>query len=299
MPVFCVVSLCRQNSRTVRPERGILRDRRMEPEAYALSGLKSFPDAREICYTDCMRYFDIQLASLGTIDSSNEEIKRRCAALKTGNAVMCQRQTNGRGRLGRTFESDRGMSLCLSVYFDMPEPRLTATTSVCVCRAIEKLYGLRPQIKWPNDILVEGRKLCGILAETAGSGMVVGIGINMAQKDEDFSKFVRGKAVSLKQIFPKIGCTIAEKRLLAETILQEMKREYESVPISEILDEYRLNCVTIGQVVRVRFTEKQSPKVGIAEGLNDDFSLNIRWSDGSIEKCIAGEVQIHGLNGYI
>ena len=57
MPVFCVVSLCRQNSRTVRPERGILWDRRMEPEAYVLSGLKSFPDAREICYTDTVGFY--------------------------------------------------------------------------------------------------------------------------------------------------------------------------------------------------------------------------------------------------
>ena len=132
-----------------------------------------------------------ELVCLDQVDSTNNEIKRRAVGeVPDGLTVVAGEQTGGRGRRGRSFVSPPGKGLYLSALLkpDCPlgeVPALTAWSAVAVCDAIEELCGVRPGIKWPNDVILEGRKLCGILteleleAETAALRyVVVGIGIS-------------------------------------------------------------------------------------------------------------------------
>lgn len=140
-----------------------------------------------------------ELVCLDTVDSTNNEVKRRAVdQIPDGLAVVAGAQTGGRGRRGRSFVSPEGKGLYLSVLL-RPEgtletvSALTAWSAVAVCDAVEQLCGVRPGIKWPNDVILDGRKLCGILteleleAETAALRyVVVGIGINLSQEAADF-----------------------------------------------------------------------------------------------------------------
>lgn len=151
------------------------------------------------------------LLCLDTVDSTNNELKRRADTRPDGLAVLAQEQTGGRGRLGRSFVSPAGKGLYLSVLL-RPQcvladaGMLTAWTAVAVCRALERCCGVRAGIKWPNDIVLEGRKLCGILteleleAETAAlRHVIVGVGINVSQDAADFGPEVAPVAISLAQ----------------------------------------------------------------------------------------------------
>ena len=153
-----------------------------------------------------------ELSCLETAHSTNTEVTRR--ALPTaadGLAVAAGEQTGGRGRRGRSFVSPPGKGLYLSVLLrpDCPlvqVPTLTAWSAVAVCDAVEEVSGVRPGIKWPTDVILSGRKLCGILteleleAETAALRyVVVGLGLNVSQTEADFGPEVAPVAVSLAQ----------------------------------------------------------------------------------------------------
>ena len=151
------------------------------------------------------------LVCLDTVDSTNNEVKRRAVdAVPDGLAVVAAQQTGGRGRRGRTFVSPPG-GLYLSALLRPQCPleqvsALTAWSAVAVCDAIQQVCGVRPGVKWPNDVILEGRKLCGILteleleAETAALRyVVVGIGVNLSQTEADFGPEVAPVAISLAQ----------------------------------------------------------------------------------------------------
>ena len=141
--------------------------------------------------------------------SSTNDVAREQARRggKAGFVVAASRQTKGRGRLGRNWESpsDRGLYVSILLRPDLAVAdagRLTILSSVAAVDAVEAISGLRPQIKWPNDLVVNGRKLAGLLIETEPEGArvafaVVGLGINVRQSAEDFSPEVRGLATSL------------------------------------------------------------------------------------------------------
>ena len=140
------------------------------------------------------------LMCLETIDSTNTEAKRQAmAGAPDGLVIVSEEQTGGRGRRGRSFQSPKGKGLYLTALL---RPRLdpgavadiTAWVAVAVCDGIEAACGVRPQIKWTNDLVLNGRKLCGILTElglesetNALDYLVPGIGINVNQQPEDFS----------------------------------------------------------------------------------------------------------------
>lgn len=150
-----------------------------------------------------------RILCLDRIDSTNTECKRQAmAGAPEGLAVIAEEQTAGRGRAGRSFQSPRDGGLYLSV---LMRPRLalsqvsdmTAWVAVAVCDAVEAVCGLRPQIKWTNDLILNGKKLCGVLTElglTRDNGLdylVTGIGINVNQQETDFEGEVREIATSL------------------------------------------------------------------------------------------------------
>lgn len=245
---------------------------------------------------------------LESVDSTNTYAKKLALeGAADGTVVIAEEQTGGRGRMGRSFQSPRGKGVYLTVIFlPQAEPSalltLTARTAVAVCDAVEEVCGVRPRIKWTNDILMGEKKLCGILTEMGIEGesgrlqyVVAGMGINVGHRAEDFDETVRTVATSL---FLQLGKTVSRARLAARLISRLDSMYSELLAGSQdYLEQYRADCITVGRQVRVIRGESVRP--AFALGIGEDASLLVRYEDGSTEALMAGEVTVRGLEGYI
>lgn len=248
------------------------------------------------------------LACLDVIDSTNTECKRRAmTGAPEGLVVIAEEQTGGRGRLGRSFQSPKGCGLYLSALL---RPRLepaavtdfTAWVAVAVCDGIEAACGVRPRIKWTNDIVLNGKKLCGILTElglesesNALEYLVPGIGINVNHRPEDFSEEVRAIATSLAQ---ELGHPV-RRSLLAAEVIKALDRMYAVFPQGkqEYLDKYRADCLTPGN--QVQLITPVSRQEAYAVEIDDDFRLVVELPGGKRKALSAGEVSVRGMYGYV
>ena len=153
------------------------------------------------------------LPELGSTNDHLKELARQGAP--EGLVVLAERQTAGRGRLGRSFQSPAGLGLWMSILLrpDCPPerlPRVTALTAVACTGAIRSICGVEAGIKWPNDLVCRGRKLCGILTELESDGqglaVVIGIGLNVAHRREDFPPELRETGTSHGRPWPPPCC---------------------------------------------------------------------------------------------
>lgn len=243
---------------------------------------------------------DWQLVYMDAVDSTSEEVKRRAASgAAEGLAVLAGTQTHGRGRRGNSFQSISGKGLYLSVLLRPALPpaelmTITPRLALCAARGIEACCGVSPGIKWINDLTLNGRKLCGILAEFTGAALVLGIGVNLTQTSADFGPALSPLATSLLQ---ETGFA-PERTELARHILRALGELYAQFPLGAERDlaEYRRRCVTLGrQVLLLRGDVRQA---AFAEDLGDDFSLLVRYPDGRRGAVRDGEVSVRGLMGY-
>ncbi len=249
-----------------------------------------------------------QLVCLDVIDSTNTECKRRAMdGAPEGLVVTAEEQTGGRGRRGRGFQSPRGKGLYLSALFrpDMEPARVndfTAWVAVAVCDGIESCCGVRPQIKWTNDIVLEGKKLVGILTELGIESetnvldyMVTGIGVNVNQAAEDFSEEIRDMATSLARV---LGRPVRRAELCAH-IVRALDRMYAAYPDdrAEYLAKYRADCITTGH--QVQLITPTARRQAFALEINDDFNLVVELYNGKKEIISAGEVSVRGMYGYV
>lgn len=246
-----------------------------------------------------------KVVCLSRVDSTNDECKRRAVGeWQNGLAVCADEQTRGRGRRGREFQSLANRGLYLSVLL---RPRatpdevssITAWTAVAVCRALEKAAGVRADIKWPNDILLEGKKLCGMLTEL-GTGkdgtldyVIIGIGINVSQSEADFGPELASIATSLALRGISLG-----RRELASALLDELDALYRDFPKESeaYLEEYRRRCVTLGREVTV--LRGSNSTRARAMDIDSGFGLLIELPDKSRQIVTSGEVSVRGLLGY-
>lgn len=214
-----------------------------------------------------------------------------------GLAVFAERQSAGRGRFGRRWDSADHAGLWFSLLL-RPElttahwPRLTTWAGVAVAAAIERFTGIPAQLKWPNDILVSGKKVTGILIESASddSGapfVVAGIGVNVNQTD--FPPEIAERAASLRQI---TGRSI-ERPALAAAILQELSSRIADVAqnFPSILAEATRRSALLGSWVRLHSGAMHFE--GTAESLDADGNLLLRLGDGTLQRMTAGEVTTH------
>ena len=249
-----------------------------------------------------------QLVCLDTIDSTNTECKRQAiAGAAEGLVVTAEEQTGGRGRRGRGFQSPRGKGLYLSALFrpDMEPGRVsdfTAWVAVAVCDGIEACCGLRPQIKWTNDIILGNRKLVGILTElglesesNALDYMVTGIGVNVNHTLEDFAPEIQDMAISLAQ---ELGRPVRRAELAVQIILA-LNRMYAGYPENraEYLSKYRAGCVTTGHPVQL--ITPTARREAFALEIDEHFNLVVELPDHSQEIIAAGEVSVRGMYGYV
>lgn len=238
---------------------------------------------------------------LDRVDSTNNYLKQRATqGAPHGLVVTAEEQTGGRGRMGRSFSSPRGKGLYLSALLRPPTApvqalELTAWTAVAVCRALEGLTGLRPAVKWMNDVQLEEKKLCGILAELGTAGerldyVVLGIGINVAQTPADFPPEVAPLATSLAMHL----ATPPSRAALARALIGELDRMVAAFPAqkAEYLAAYRARCTTPGRPVEVR--SPAGARRGFALGLDEDFRLLVDFGRGA-EAVESGEVSVRGI----
>jgi BirA family transcriptional regulator, biotin operon repressor / biotin---[acetyl-CoA-carboxylase] ligase len=216
---------------------------------------------------------------------------------KAGAVVFAERQTQGRGRRGRKWCSTPGKGLWFSVLLrpalrPQSATQLTAATAVALCRGLRRFDPIRPEIKWPNDILLRGRKIAGILTELSAEldhikFVVLGIGLNVNQEAGDFPPDLRKTATSLRI---ELGQPV-DRPDLAAAVLSEMDQEYariEQGQFNSIVEDYACQCVTLGQ--RVSIHSGAQHLQGLAESLDDDGALLVRTQHGRLERVIGGDV---------
>ena len=243
-----------------------------------------------------------------TISSTNSRAKELAqSGAAHGTLVVAERQSSGRGRLGRSWESPEGLGLWMSLILrpSFPPrfaPRMTVLAGLAVVQAISRITGLEAFIKWPNDIIINSKKLCGILTEMQADPdlidyIVLGIGMNVNTQKEDFPIELRDSATSLKL---EKGEHIDRCKLLVEllAVFEDLDNRYlKTGDFSEILNEYKEKCITLGRTVRV--TGPTEAFEGTAVDLTDDFELIVETKSGESRKVFSGDVSVRGIAGYI
>lgn len=224
-----------------------------------------------------------------------------------GTVIIAEEQTAGRGRLGRQWISTRGKGIWMSIMLKpdiLPAdaPKLTIAAAYAVAKALRSCCRLDARIKWPNDIVVEGKKLCGILTEMSAEAdeiknVIVGIGINANLEQKDFGPEVSSIATSIRL---ETGSAVSRKDLAA-SVLNEFEEVYEVFAregsIKPLLDEYKNKSAVLGKEIRV--ISKKEEIVGLAVDISEEGHLVVRLGDGTIKEIMSGEVSVRGLCGYI
>jgi len=216
------------------------------------------------------------------VTGSTNDDAREYAGFKDWTVIIADEQTNGRGRQGNSFYSPKGTGLYLSVALFVSSEnifKVTPAVAVAVCKALEKCTSTHPKIKWVNDILIENRKVCGILCETVpGTGaIVIGVGINLTT--ENFPEELSSIAGSV------IKGTCNRNEIAAEVILQ--LRKYLSD--FNFIDDYRARSAVIGKAIRYKENNiwHDADAIGIAE----NGGLIIQEKE-QIRTLISGEISI-------
>jgi BirA family biotin operon repressor/biotin-[acetyl-CoA-carboxylase] ligase len=212
-----------------------------------------------------------------------------------GTAITAENQTKGRGRLGRQWSSPNGgiwLSIILRPALHPTEcPGLTLLSGLAVARAITRYLDLPAMIKWPNDVLIEQKKVCGILTEMSAEMdkvhyVVIGIGINANVDLNDLPKDVQTSATSLKA---QLHCNISRAELI-RTILEELENILDSTGgiLRNALESIRELSCTIGTIVKV--DTGQARIEGMAIDITEEGALLVQTDDGDIKKVIAGDI---------
>ncbi|MFI3312795.1 MAG: biotin--[acetyl-CoA-carboxylase] ligase [Eubacteriales bacterium] len=243
---------------------------------------------------------------LPEVDSTNNYLKQLAeAGAPHGTVVVSDCQTAGRGRLGRSFASPKGVGVYLSVLL-RPEVapgellHLTAVAAVAGAEALEAVCGAKPGIKWTNDLIFGQKKVAGILTEMsleAESGRVhyaiVGIGINCNQGE--FPAEIEQVATS---IFLETGAKV-DRSEIARQIGRGILAAYDTMwqEKASWMAKYAENCVTIGREISV--VRGSEARRGRALGIDEDGGLIVLYEDGTRATVNSGEVSIRGMYGYV
>ncbi len=246
------------------------------------------------------------LVFLDEIDSTNSEVRRLAEkGAPEGTLVVAELQNAGKGRRGRSWVSPKGsgiwMSFLLRPTFEpFHASMLTLVAALAVEEGIRRITGLETVIKWPNDIVADGKKICGILTEMSTDvdsiqHVAVGIGINV--NTPEFPEEIRDIAASLKLL---CGREINRAALVAE-VMEAWEKYYEiflkTLDFSALQETYNARLVNLGREVKV--LAGKGDYIGISRGINQTGELLVELSDGTIREVMSGEVSVRGVYGYV
>ena len=245
------------------------------------------------------KYRDSKILVYSSIDSTNTQAKKLALdRAPHGTIILAEEQTAGRGRYGKSFFSPRGAGLYLSVILKPDKgssntQMITVAAAVAVCRALEKQTDKKPQIKWVNDIFVDGKKVCGILSEAvtdfeSGSveSVVVGVGVDCTMKE--------GLVPSeLRDIIGSLDAPGLSRNALAAEITGELFELFGRLGDRGIIDEYRAHSLMLGK--NISFTQGSDIKTAIVKGISDNGGLIVTLDSGEETTLSSGEVTIGSL----
>lgn len=241
----------------------------------------------------------LSLETLAEAGSTNTLMKEKAASgAAEGTVIIAERQTAGRGRQGRSFFSPEGsglyMSLLLRPEFSAEQtPMLTTAAAAAAALAIEEISGCSADIKWVNDIWLDGKKVCGILCEASldpdgrPEYVVVGVGINISSPPGGFPHELADIAGA---IFPAEQVPDNARTTLAAAFLEHFTRFYKDMESRKYFSEYKKRCFLLGCEINILRDGKAIP--AIALDLNESCHLLVRHADGSEEYLSSGEVSI-------
>ena len=245
---------------------------------------------------------------LPVTESTNTLAKELAArGAPQGTVIVADHQTGGRGRRGRSFHSPAGSGIYMSTILRPGCPgtelmHLTCAAAEAMCDAVEASTGVRPGIKWTNDLVMGSRKIAGILTELgfAPDGSVayaiIGIGINCCQAESDFPEEIRTIAGSLHSVTgreinrPQVAAAMIDALYRMNAVLLTERHQ--------ILARYKSDCITLGKEISVVKADG-SVRHGKALDIDREGGLTVRFSDGCEETVNSGEVSIRGMYGYV
>lgn len=238
---------------------------------------------------------------LDEVDSTNDYLKREGAHLPHGTLVLAERQTRGKGRLGRqwtpTDRENLAMSLLLRPFVLEQMAALPLVCGMAVSQALGALTGADFGIKWTNDVVTGGKKVCGILCETRLAGeetqAVCGMGVNLVR--QDFAAQGLPYAASVQEA---TGRKISPFAAAAQVMnaLEPLLHRFVCDGFGALREQYRRNCVTLGRPVRVIL--RGETREGTALDVGEDGNLLCRI-DGKVVRIAAGEASVRGMYGYV
>ncbi len=222
-----------------------------------------------------------------------------------GALFVADEQTAGRGRRGRSWQSPPGANIYFTIllrpdFAPDQASMLTLVMAHSVACAIHRLTGLEPSIKWPNDVLLKGKKVCGILTEMSVEReyihyVVCGVGINVVS--QDFPEGIREHATSVEEVY---GQAVSKGALL-QYVMEDFERDYDAFvaagDLTPLLESY--NGMLVNRDRRVRVLDPKGEWEGIARGINAGGELLVEDIEGGIQNIFAGEVSVRGIYGYV
>jgi BirA family transcriptional regulator, biotin operon repressor / biotin---[acetyl-CoA-carboxylase] ligase len=228
---------------------------------------------------------------LSVTASTNDHARELAAAgAPHGTVVLAEEQTAGRGRQGRSWVAPRGRALTLSIVLRLDTPALellSLSAAVAVCEACERVASVACGIKWPNDVLIDGRKVAGILVEARPQEgwAVLGIGLNVDTEKVELDPEIRATATSLRIASDRRVDREAALRALLEHLVQRLGTAADS-----LLSAYRERDALYGNAIA--WSDRDGVLEGKAEGIDEDGNLVVSTADGERRALTAGEVHL-------
>lgn len=232
------------------------------------------------------------------VTSTNDEAKLKALnGACEGSIVITEKQTSGKGRLGRNWFSSEKAGIFMSMILrpdiiPMQAQQITLITGISVSSALENLTNLDVKIKWPNDVVINGKKVCGILTEMSAEMEIIkfiitGIGINV--NNDYFSEEIKNKATS---ILLETGKRFDRKNIIAE-VLKEFEKNYFLYcknGFNQFLSEYKNKCLNLGH--QVKLINKENITFGIAKDISENGELIVEDEEGNLKTVFSGEVSV-------
>ncbi len=274
-------------------------------KGYHIVACPDVVSAEEIKSLLTTRWAGQEVAYFSTLDSTNNKAKRMAEeGAPHGTLIVTDEQTGGRGRRGKSWSMAPKSSIAMTLIIRpelSPEKAsmITLLMGMAVASACRELLGLPAKIKWPNDAVIGGKKICGILTEISAEMnvihyLVIGTGINVNM--EKFPEEIRDIATSLSI---ETGHTVNRAEIICGCMKyfeQYLETFLADGDLSGLRETY--NGMLVNMDAQVRVLEPQNAYSGISRGINEKGELLVEKADGSIEKVYAGEVSVRGVYGY-
>ncbi|MBQ6848031.1 MAG: biotin--[Clostridia bacterium] len=246
---------------------------------------------------DYLKISNINIEYYETLPSTNSYLKERAKSEKEGLVVIANNQTSGRGRFDRKFYSPDNTGIYMSIllkpaFNNFDATLITTAAAVAVARATEKLSGKVTKIKWVNDVLINDKKICGILTEGSINPqnsnpdyVVLGIGVNAFAPENGFQNEIKSIA---GYVFEEYNPDI--KANFTAEIINQFFKYYQAMPNRFFLDEYRQRSAVIGKEITVIKSDAKIPATALS--IDDRCRLEVKYTDGTYEFLSSGEISI-------